>query len=74
MVHARGCYAHAMTAQTIVCREVTSGTWPDFVALFEERGTLVIEDDVLITQRGHEVLTEDVFPTDLDEIRALMGS
>lgn len=30
-----------------------------------------IEDDVLVTNRGREVLTEGVFPKELDEVRAI---
>jgi Xaa-Pro aminopeptidase len=33
-----------------------------------------IEDDVLVTRSGHKVLTEDVFPKELDEVMGLMGS
>jgi Xaa-Pro aminopeptidase len=32
-----------------------------------------IEDDVLVTARGHEVLTENVFPTELDDIREMIA-
>lgn len=32
-----------------------------------------IEDDVLVTARGHEVLTHNVFPTELDEIRGMVA-
>jgi Xaa-Pro aminopeptidase len=33
-----------------------------------------IEDDVLVTSRGHEVLTATAFTKDLDELGMLMGS
>ena len=32
-----------------------------------------IEDDILVTSRGSEMLTHGVFPTDLNELAALMG-
>jgi Xaa-Pro aminopeptidase len=32
-----------------------------------------IEDDVLVTSRGHEVLTANVFPKELDELRTMLG-
>ena len=32
-----------------------------------------IEDDVLVTGRGHEVLTAKAFTKDLDELGMLMG-
>jgi Xaa-Pro aminopeptidase len=31
-----------------------------------------IEDDVLVTARGHEVLTNGAFTKDMDELEALM--
>jgi Xaa-Pro aminopeptidase len=33
-----------------------------------------IEDDVLVTSRGHEVLTATAFTKDLDQLGMLMGS
>lgn len=32
-----------------------------------------IEDDVLVTSRGHEVLTANVFPKELGELRTMLG-
>jgi Xaa-Pro aminopeptidase len=32
-----------------------------------------IEDDILVTKQGHEILSEDVFPTALEEVALLRG-
>jgi Xaa-Pro aminopeptidase len=33
-----------------------------------------IEDDILVTRTGHKVLTESVFPKELDTVMGLLGS